>query len=44
MTYLSLAKEHLERYCLIDASLPLSEVQQAIQQVITTFLETSQHA
>jgi thymidylate kinase len=41
MTYLSLAEEHLERYCLIDASLSLPEVQLAIQQVITAFLETS---
>ncbi|MGR6035260.1 MAG: dTMP kinase [Candidatus Nitrosoglobus sp.] len=46
MTYLSLAKEHLKRYCLIDASLPLPEVQQSIQQVITAFLEANpnQHA
>jgi dTMP kinase len=41
MTYLSLAEEHLERYCLIDASLSLSEVQLAIRQVITAFLETN---
>lgn len=39
MTYLSLAKEHLKRYRLIDASLPLSEVQKTIRQVITAFLE-----
>lgn len=43
MTYLSLAKENLERYCLIDASLPLAEVQKAIKQKITAFLDIHSH-
>lgn len=32
MAYLSLAKNNLKRYCLIDASLSLVEIQQAIQR------------
>lgn len=38
-TYLSLAQEHPDRCHVIDASLALSAVQQAIQQAITAFLK-----
>lgn len=41
-TYLFLAQEHPDRYQVIDASLALSAVQQAIQQVIAAFLEINQ--
>lgn len=43
-TYLFLAQEHPDRYQVIDASLALSAVQQAIQRVIAAFLENNQWA
>ncbi|ADJ28364.1 dTMP kinase [Nitrosococcus watsonii] len=42
MTYLSLAKRYPAQYCLIDSSLPLLKVQEAIQKVMIAFLEVNQ--
>ncbi|QBQ55415.1 dTMP kinase [Nitrosococcus wardiae] len=41
-TYLSLAKKRVDEYRLINASLPLAEVQETIQQVIMAFVEANQ--
>lgn len=41
-TYLFLAEKHPERYHVIDASVALVEVQQAIEQIMTVFLEIEQ--
>lgn len=42
--YLSLAKERVDEFRLIDASMPLPEVQETIQQVIMAFIEANQGA
>lgn len=44
MAYLFLAKEYPDQYCLIDSSLPLATVQEAIQKVILAFLEANRGA
>ncbi|ABA58132.1 thymidylate kinase [Nitrosococcus oceani ATCC 19707] len=42
--YLSLAKKYPDQYRLIDSSLPLTRVQEAIQKVIMAFLEENRDA